>query len=101
MQTLAHRKCLLVQTWLWGLNSDMSELARVSWPFQLQPADHVIAVICSQGDKGGNIPGTSFPSGALTAEKTRALPFHSWVKAQTSAPAQTQAAWDLGAICQT
>lgn len=41
--------------------------------FQLWPADHVIAVMCSQGDKGGNISGTSFPSWALTAEETPGL----------------------------
>ena len=49
----AHRKCLLAQTWLRGLSSNMSELARQSQgPFQLWLADCVIAVICSQGDKG-------------------------------------------------
>lgn len=49
----AHGKCLPAQTWLQGLGSNMSELARQSrGPSQLWLADSAIAVICSQGDKG-------------------------------------------------
>lgn len=71
---LAHRKCLLVQIWPWGLSSNMSKLAKRSQDLlQLWLTDRAIAVICSQGDKGWNLFGTSFPSWALTAEKTQGL----------------------------